>query len=338
MRTVVLTCLATLLLAAPAGAVVGGDLQDPAAVRWYADVGNCGGSLVLPDRVMTAEHCVRNKALDQLGVSVAGEIRAVRGVAMAPGWQHRNGTSNVFADIAIAVLDRPVEGVPAVTLGGAVPGRATILGKGFTRAGQSGSDLLLRRAELRTLTDRECRRTWGRARGNDGERFRGSMMLCGIDADGQAPLSSGCNGDSGGPFYTGSDAAPRILGVVSYGGLKCGADHLPSVFTEVERFRSFVLAAAPTLAPVATGPSRVKGKPRVGRTLRCSAPPFRGGASKVTYRWTHVGASGAPKVDGKGRRYTIRARDRGHRLTCMVEGSNRGGPALAPPDAVSVPR
>ena len=28
-------------------------------------------------------------------------------------------------------------------------------------------------------------------------------MLCAIDADGRAPLSSGCNGDSGGPLYTG---------------------------------------------------------------------------------------------------------------------------------------
>jgi hypothetical protein len=336
-RIAILTCVATLLLAAPASAVVGGTPQDPAAVPWYADVGNCGGALVLPDRVMTAEHCVRSRGLDQLGVSVAGQIRAARGVAMAPGWQHRNGSSNVFADVAIVMLDRPIEGVPAVTLGGAVPERATILGKGLTKAGATQPAATLRRAELRTLTDQECRSTWGKARGNDGERFRGSTMLCGIDADGRAPLSSGCNGDSGGPFYTGPESAPRILGVVSYGGLKCGADHLPSVFAEVERFRSFVLAPRPTLAPVATGPWRITGKSRVGKRLRCAVPRFKG-AAKVTYRWTHIGASGAPKVDGTGRAYRIRKRDRGHRLSCEVEGNSAGGPALAPPDSVTVPR
>jgi hypothetical protein len=106
------------------------------------------------------------------------------------------------------------------------------------------------------------------------------------------------------------------------------------VFAEVGRLRSFVLAPSPTLAPVATGPSRIT---RRGRRLRCSAPPFTG-ARKVTYRWTHIGPSGAPKVDGRGRRHTLRGRDRGHRLSCEVEGSNAGGPALAPPDSVAVPR
>ena len=58
-------------------------------------------------------------------------------------------------------------------------------------------------------------------------------MLCAIDVDGAAPLSSGCNGDSGGPLYSGPPTAPGSHGVVSWGGLRCGADHLPSVFTDV---------------------------------------------------------------------------------------------------------
>ena len=337
MRTGILALLTVLLLAAPAGAVVGGTLQDPAAVPWYADVGNCGGTLIQPDRVMTAEHCVRDKSLDQLGVGAAGQTRAARGITFAPGWQHRNGASNVYDDIAIVTLDRPIEGVTPVTLGGAPTELATILGKGMTAAGVP-SDLRLRRADLRTLTDRECQATWGKARGNDGERFVGAKMLCAIDPDGRKPLSSGCNGDSGGPLSTGPDTAPRILGVVSYGGLKCGADHLPSVFAEVDRYRSFLLQRSPAFAPVAGGPATIRGKARVGRTLRCSAPRFTGGATKVTFRWVHRASTGSFKVDGKRRSYKVRKRDRGHALLCHVEGSNRGGPALAPPDRVAVPR
>jgi hypothetical protein len=163
-------------------------------------------------------------------------------------------------------------------------------------------------------------------------------MLCAIDADGRAPLSSGCNGDSGGPLFTGPVTAPRILGVVSYGGLRCGADHLPSVFAEVDRYRRFVLQPRPTLAPVAGGPATITGRARAGRVLRCSAPRFQGRVDRVTYRWTHPSSSGAAKVDGSGRRYTVRRRDRGRRLSCRVEGSNAGGPALAPPDQIAVPR
>lgn len=337
LRACVLSCLALLLLAAPAGAVVGGTPQDRAGVPWYADVGVCGGTLIAPDRVMTAEHCVRDRPLDALAAGVAGETRLARGVSMAPGWQHRNGASNVYADIAIVLLDRPVEGVTPVALGGTPPALATILGRGTTRAGTL-SDLVLRRGELRTLSDGECKRTWGKARGNDGERFRGSTMLCAIDPDGREPLSSGCNGDSGGPLYTGPDTAPRILGVVSYGGLKCGADHLPSVFAEVDRHRGFLLDPAPTIAPVAGGPATITGKARVGRTLRCRAPRFEGDVRKVTTRWAYLDSRGIPRVLGRRRSFRVNRRARGKQIRCMVEGSNAGGPALAPLDTVAVPR
>jgi Trypsin len=232
------------------------------------------------------------------------------------------------------LLDRPVEGVTPVALGGARTERATILGRGATRAG-GFSDSVLRRAELRTMTDEECKHTWGKARGNDGERFRGATMLCAIDPDGREPLASGCNGDSGGPLYTGPASAPRVLGVVSYGGLRCGADHLPSVFAEVDRFRSFLLQPSPTAAPVALGPSRIT---RTGRrTLRCRAPRFKG-ASKVTLRWTYRNSRGTPTVVGRHKTYKVTRPARGKRITCLVEGSNRGGPGLAEPDSVAIPR
>jgi len=70
-----------------------------------------------------------------------------------------------------------------------------------------------------------------------------------------------------------------------YGGLKCGADHLPSVFAEVDHHRGFLLDPTPTIAPVAHGDAKLSGK--------------------------------------------ARKRDRGHRISCVVEASNDGGPAVA---------
>ena len=55
-----LAVAAALLAVAPAEAVVGGKRVDAREVPWFANLnGFCGGTLVAPDRVVTAGHCVR---------------------------------------------------------------------------------------------------------------------------------------------------------------------------------------------------------------------------------------------------------------------------------------
>jgi hypothetical protein len=140
-----------------------------------------------------------------------------------------------------------------------VPPRGWILGRGRSTAPGSGQtepfDGKLRQATLRTISDKECAKDFKHERGNGGERFDAKRMVCAIDVDGKSSLSSGCNGDSGGPLYTGSDAAPALIGVVSFGGSRCGADLLPSVFAEVR----------PTGR---SSPTRT----RCGRPCRCRPP------------------------------------------------------------------
>src|SRR4051794_41552166 len=109
--------LAGLCAAAPAGAVVGGELLDEAQVPWLANLG-CGGPLVAPDRVLTAAHCVGEAPLGSVLVTAGGRTPAVRGVALPPGGRHANGPGNYRADLALALPAEPVEGGPIAAIAG----------------------------------------------------------------------------------------------------------------------------------------------------------------------------------------------------------------------------
>jgi hypothetical protein len=347
-RACLLTVLVALAAAAPSGAVVGGEPVAPESVPWFAEVGGCGGMLVAPDRVLTAGHCVEGVPLGNIaGVLVDTEQRHGTRFAMHPGWRHANGPHNVFDDVALVQLDVPVTSVAPVALGGTPGPESWILGRGRQFAqgtGHSEAQTLapsgLRQAVLRPMTDKDCAAAWKRRRGNGGERFDAARMLCAIDVDGQEPLSSGCNGDSGGPLYTGSAAAPMLLGVVSWGSTRCGADHTPSVFAEVARYRDFIADPSPTWAPLPTSAAKVTGSRKVGGKLRCAVDGYVARPTKVEVEWQRQGGR-KPKVVGHARTYKVVAADAGHPLVCTVAASNGGGISTAPfatTSIVKIPR
>jgi hypothetical protein len=223
-----------------------------------------------------------------------------------------------------------------VTLGGASPAEANILGRGMAFAPHTGHsqeemlDTTLRTASLRSISDAECAKAFKGYNNPTGEKFD-KRMRCSIDVDGLEPLNSGCFGDSGGPLWTGTADHPIQLGVVSWGG-NCGADHRPSVFADVARYRDFVYDTSPTWAPEprTTAHPKISGARKAGRTLTCSAggyAPPRG--SEPEYRWNVVGAGtahfGAPKEVGHGRTYKVAKADTGHHVACMLDATNDGG-------------
>ncbi|MEA2191228.1 MAG: chymotrypsin [Solirubrobacteraceae bacterium] len=332
-----LCAVAACAAATPAGAVVGGTEVAPESVPWFVSFGGCGGTLVAADRVLTAAHCVAGRSPAELTrLAVGGVRRDATRLALFPNWRQRNGTANYLDDVALIKLDAPVLGVPLVAIGGPAVSEAQVLGRGRRFApgtrhtDAQAFDGTLRAAPLRTIGDANCARRLKGYVGSTRERFR-SRMLCAIDADGRAPLYSGCNGDSGGPLWTGSANAPIQLGVVSWGGDRCGADHLPTVFADVARYRDFIADPSPTWAPTRTGGvTRITGTARAGRTLSCAISryvPQRG--TRVGYAWAAIatGRNGSrrPRLVGRGRTYRVARADRDHSLTCVVTASNDGG-------------
>lgn len=330
--------------------MVNGERVDPATVPWFVTVGSCGGTLVAADRVLTAAHCVAGISAEQLGGVAVGDVtRTISHVAMHPGWGHRNGPDNFLDDVAIVQLEAPVTGVTPVRLSDAAVAEARILGRGRAFApgtGHSEAEMLdgsLRQAPLRLITDAACALAF-RNRTRAAERFF-PRMRCAIDADGREPRYSGCNGDSGGPLWTGPPGAPVQLGVVSWGGDRCGADRLPSVFAEVDRYRAFITGARPTWAPAGarTATVVIAGARRAGGTLRCAAAGYRPPAgAQVGYSWRVVGTGrggvARPRGVGQAATYRIRRADRGHRIACLVDVHNAGGYVTVGADNVLVPR
>ena len=293
----------------------------------------CAGSLIAPDRVLTAGHCVQDLRVAALRLYV-GAHRRERGqplrydglqvqpveVARHPGYRELRG-GGPTNDVAIIKLAAPVEGVAPVRLATpeevavyASPAPATVLGWGVTRTDRRDPPLArtLRAGTLRMLSDRSCSRVYGREGG-----YRAPVMLCARSRNAsRRPNTSPCLGDSGGPLVT--DAGVQI-GIVSF-GISCGALGEPTVYAEVAGLRPFIDAPEPVWAPQPEGQPVVSGRLAPGEIVSCDPPPIRNPVRRLRYRW---GVNGL--LVATGRRVRIARSAAGKILQCRVVAENDGG-------------
>ncbi len=329
-----LAALILLLLALPADthAVVAGK---PARAPFYVATGICGGTLIAPDRVATAAHCVDPVELSDLDrMRVGDEVRRGIRVALPATWAEKDAGFSLD-DIAIVQLDRPVTSVKPVSLpqpGATPPKTVRILGRGQTKAPAKGKRAYpgifpLRDATLKTIGDAACAATWKGSGTKYRRHFRAASMLCAGD-----DRSSVCAGDSGGPMVSGN----VLVGVISWTGPRCGADGLPSVAAETAHFRDFLTDPSPRWAPVPGGPARISGDARVGSELTCEIPAWEVAPDTVELRWqvrvlkkrTYV-----LKTVGAGATYTPKEPGL---LACDALGSGPGGRTPVKPATVRV--
>ncbi|MFF8655425.1 S1 family peptidase [Streptomyces huasconensis] len=199
----------------------------------------CGASLVTPDTVVTAAHClvddegkpVKPKTL-QVAVgrtvlsSRQGQVRDIAkgGVVVHP----RYLKGQEAYDVAFLQLKKPVRGISPVALPTQGtdalirPGqKATVAGWGNTDTELPHTPDRLRQVRVPILSHAECRTSY--------EGYDAKVNFCaGVET------KDSCQGDSGGPIFrkVPGRQAPILIGVVSYGD-GCGAQGAPGVYTSL---------------------------------------------------------------------------------------------------------
>lgn len=317
-------------------AVVGGTPASRSAFPAFSVVGRgCGGTLIAPDRVLTAAHCTTAlEESDQVLVGPRNERRTIRLRAILP--LHVRELAKMerefpppAGDLMILQLDRPVTGVPVAEIataadGFAAPGSTvTTIGRGAASSDGRGQGVF-RSALVDLVAPGSCRdqlptallRRWSLC--TQGRPVPGPS--------GRRDRTSACVGDSGGPLLAGTGTAARIVGVVSWGPM-CGEDGDPEIYANAVAGRAFALAPRPAWAPAVIGRARIAGTAAVGSTVTCAVRWLVRPTRRLDYSFT---IDGYQKQEGRRPTFRLTSEHRGGSVSCSASGETIGGRGGSP--------
>jgi secreted trypsin-like serine protease len=242
-------------------AVVGGQTAEPGTFPWMAyvldvrgnDVGQCSGTIVAPNLVLTAGHCAEDMQTGILNEASGYQVVTGNVDWDAPETERQvSGVTRVIVcscfdrhtdvgDVALLQLSTPTS-APAVTLASSPPGerKALLAGWGRTYHNQEALGERLQWAPTVVQHPERCE--------HEAPPFSPASQICVIDIPSRQ--TGACEGDSGGPLLL--PALSAVGGMVQVGV----ADHVygecattsPSVFTRVDAISAWVRGWARALA------------------------------------------------------------------------------------------
>jgi hypothetical protein len=127
---------------APSIAVTRGDVVHESEYPWMADLLGCGGTLIAPDRVLTAAHCVIPlEGFEEINITLASSYESGRYVKVrrhARDPRHQDIGPGLMAryDLALLELEQPVTDIEPLPVAERAPKAGTpayILGHGRRR-------------------------------------------------------------------------------------------------------------------------------------------------------------------------------------------------------------
>ena len=288
----------------------------------------CTGTLIAPDVVLTAAHCVFENGSYFVKYGATTLAEDVELIPASNTWAHPRYNPTKFAnDIGLIKLSEPValEEFPSLgnkSISKAVNARSKFILFGWGRNQNDRSPELLGTTKLLNL-DRMAIKEYGTA-------FNPNIMLgAGLYIAREKVWAGACSGDSGGPLLMRAAGEDYVVGVTSWGARDCDTSK-PSVFARVTYYENDIQKGIKDLRSINRVVNRadptISKKPSIsgtitpGSSLQCNTGTWKN-ALDVTFAWS----SPNRLLNSTNESVTILNTDVGETFSCDVIASGKSG-------------